>query len=144
MRSIILETATRVLKPVLLVASILILLRGHDNPGGGFAGGLLAAGAFAMKKFAGGPSAARAALPVDLHILIGAGAGMVGVSALLPLLLGAPILTAQSIEIPLVPTAFTSTVLLFDAGVYCIVLGTVLVALLTFAEEEDGAVGEGE
>lgn len=52
MDSIILRTAARYLMPLFLLFSVIILLRGHNAPGGGFIGGLLAAGAFVFYAIA--------------------------------------------------------------------------------------------
>jgi len=59
MKSLILSTATRVLAPVILLLSVFVFLRGHNAPGGGFVGGLLAATAFALIEKAEGLAAAR-------------------------------------------------------------------------------------
>ena len=54
MNSIILRTATRFMLPLLILFSIVVLLRGHNQPGGGFVGGLLATSAFALYAMAFG------------------------------------------------------------------------------------------
>ena len=73
MTSLILRTATRVLMPLLLLYGLFLFLRGHNSPGGGFAGGLVVAAAYALHSFAFGVTAARRALLVDPSRLIGAG-----------------------------------------------------------------------
>ena len=65
MNSLILSTATRVLVPLILVLSVFVFFRGHNEPGGGFIGGLLAATAFALLEKAEGLAAARRALRFD-------------------------------------------------------------------------------
>ncbi|MCS6954164.1 MAG: Na+/H+ antiporter subunit B [Bryobacterales bacterium] len=137
MRSLILVTASRYLAPLLLAASVWILLRGHNEPGGGFAGGLLASAAFALKVVSNGVAAARRALRVDPHWLLGAGLLTALTSGLPALLAGRPFLTAGWIAVPL-PAAGSwdaGTVLWFDAGVYLVVLGAVLLIVFTLAEE---------
>ena len=59
MDSLILRTATRLLLSLMLLFSFFILLRGHNEPGGGFIGGLVAASAFALHSIAFGPRALR-------------------------------------------------------------------------------------
>lgn len=54
MNSVILATVSRLLTGVLLVFSVFLLLRGHNLPGGGFSGGLVAASAFVLFAFANG------------------------------------------------------------------------------------------
>jgi multicomponent Na+:H+ antiporter subunit B len=69
MNSLILSAATRFLAPLMLAYSLFILLRGHNEPGGGFIGGLIAAVAFALYAKAEGTDAARRALRVDPSML---------------------------------------------------------------------------
>ena len=65
MTSLILRTATRALMPLLLLYGLFLLLRGHNAPGGGFAGGLVVAAAYALHAFAYGVDAARRAVIID-------------------------------------------------------------------------------
>jgi hypothetical protein len=75
MNSLILSTATRFLAPLIVLISIFVLLRGHNEPGGGFIGGLLGAIAFALIEKARGVAAARRAMRVDPMALAGVGLG---------------------------------------------------------------------
>lgn len=137
MRSVILETTTRLLMGLLLVFSAFLLLRGHNLPGGGFAGGLVAATAFALKSLASGPAAARTALHVDPHTLIGVGLLITLISGLFGLPSGLPFLTGtwDFTEIPVIGKL--GTPLLFDVGVYIVVTGITLVIIFTLAESEE-------
>jgi multicomponent Na+:H+ antiporter subunit B len=133
---ILLETA-RLLTPLLLLTSVLVLLRGHDNPGGGFVGGLLAAAAFTLQAIGRGISSARRALRIDPHQLIGIGLLVAIASGVPALLHGASFMTGQTrtFRAPLMGEFTLSTVLVFDIGVYAVVLGTVLLIVFTLAEE---------
>jgi multicomponent Na+:H+ antiporter subunit B len=131
MSSLILRTAARVLMPLLLLYGIFLLLRGHNAPGGGFAGGLVVAAAYSLSSFAFGPAAARRALIVDPSRLIGAGLLLALGSGLLPVLGGKPFLTAQWLS----PAMGLGTPLTFDLGVFCVVIGVVLT--MTFMLGED-------
>ena len=85
MTSLILRTATRVLMPLLVLFALFMLLRGHNEPGGGFVAGLVVAAAFALHGFTFGVAAARRALIVDPETLLGIGllvALLTGVAAL--------------------------------------------------------------
>jgi hypothetical protein len=62
MNTLIFRTIAPLLTVVMLVFSVFILLRGHNEPGGGFIGGLIAASALAIYGMAAGPEAARRAL----------------------------------------------------------------------------------
>ncbi len=134
----ILQAAARILVGMLLVFSLFMLLRGHNAPGGGFIGGLLAAAAVALLAISHGVATARralriaplrvAALGVGAALLAGAlsfAAGRAPFSGLW-LLLGAD---GGGKGLPI------STVLLFDIGVWLVVLGAV--SALVFALEEE-------
>lgn len=137
MNSLILVEASRLLKPLLMVVSVLVLLRGHNEPGGGFVGGLLAAAAFSLQAISSGVAAARRALRIDPHILIGLGLAVALTSGLPALWRGEPFMTGQVAHVPLpvLGSVRLSTVLQFDVGVYLVVLGTVLLIIFTLAEE---------
>ena len=131
MSSLILRTAAQVLMPLLLLYGIFLLLRGHNAPGGGFAGGLVVAAAYSLGSFAFGPTAARRALIVDPSRLISFGLLLALGSGLLPVLAGKPFLTA----LWLAPAMGLGTPLTFDIGVFCVVVGVVLTMILTLSEE---------
>jgi multicomponent Na+:H+ antiporter subunit B len=131
MTSLILRTATRVLMPLLLLFGIFLLLRGHNAPGGGFAGGLVVAAAYALDSFAFGSAAARRALLVDPSRLIGTGLLLALGSGLLPLLFGRKFLTSLWFS----TEAGLGTPLLFDTGVFLVVVGVVLTMTFTLLEE---------
>ncbi|MEW5979294.1 MAG: Na+/H+ antiporter subunit B [Acidobacteriota bacterium] len=132
MTSLILVTATQLLQPLLLLVSIFVLLRGHNEPGGGFAGGLLAASAFALQGITSSFASARRVLRVEPQILIGAGLLVAACSGLISLVLNRPFMTGYWVVTGVVPLG---TVLLFDIGVYLVVFGTVLIILFTLAED---------
>jgi multisubunit Na+/H+ antiporter MnhB subunit len=135
--SLILQASTRVLLPVLLLFSVFLLLRGHNDPGGGFTGGLVAAAAFALYAIAYDAESARRALRVEPQLLIGAGLLLAVGSGLVGLLAGDPFLTAKwaAVDLPGFGHIELSTVLLFDVGIYLVVLGVTLVIILSLAEE---------
>ena len=137
MRGLILRTATTWLMPVLLLFSLFLLLRGHNEPGGGFAGGLVAAAAFVLLSVSSGVKVARGALPVDPRSLIGVGLlTMIASGVIAPLLYGEPYLTSHWWALPVGDYEIAvGTPLLFDLGVYLGVAGTVL--LIVFSLEED-------
>lgn len=138
MTSLILKTATRPLVALMLLFSIYMLLRGHNEPGGGFIGGLIAAIGFALYAIAHGAAAARRALRVDPRVIAIVGLGVAIVAGVWPALTGDPLFTGKwwflgdyegGSGLPL------STVLLFDIGVYLVVVGAVLTLVLALEEE---------
>lgn len=137
MSSLILARTSEFFKPLLLVVSIVILLRGHHEPGGGFVGGLLAAAAFSLEAIAKGFAAARRSLRVEPHALLGVGLLTALGSGVVAMASGAPLLTARwaHFPLPLLGEVKVSTVLLFDTGIYLVVLGTVMLMIFTLGEE---------
>ncbi|WP_115685811.1 Na+/H+ antiporter subunit A [Corynebacterium senegalense] len=132
-RSIMVDVVTRLLFPAMMMLSLYFFFGGHNAPGGGFAGGLVAALAFSLRYLAGGRREIEEALPVDPAKLLGTGLIVSGATALAPMLWGYPPLTTGYVEpeLPLIgPVAITSA-LLFDAGVYLIVIGLIMQILTT-------------
>ncbi len=134
-QSLILSTATRYLLPLLLLFSFFLLLRGHNEPGGGFVGGLVAAAAFALYALAMDVKAAREILKVDPRVLIAVGVLTAASSGVLSLLTGKPFLTALWLKQPLPVLGKVGTPLLFDVGVYLLVLGVTLMIIFALVEE---------
>ena len=134
--SLILQTGTRLLQMLLLLFSVFMLLRGHNEPGGGFVGGLLAAGAFALYMLAYDVQAARRALRVNPLTLVGVGLLIAAASGAAALLVGRPFLTGLWHAKPIPGIGKVSTVLAFDIGVYLVVVGTALLIVFTLAETE--------
>lgn len=132
--TIILNTAARFLMPLQLMFSVFLLLRGHDEPGGGFIAGLVAAGAFTLYLFAFGVSATKEVLRmVDPRDLIGAGL-LLGMISIVPAwFMGQPFFTAQWWTVPVIDFK-ASTPLIFDVGVYLAVLGSVTGMVMALME----------
>jgi multicomponent Na+:H+ antiporter subunit B len=136
-RSIVLTVVGRGLYPALLLASVLLLLRGHNDPGGGFIGGMVAVAATALRAVSAGSGRATAAHPGGPLRVAALGVGLAAASGLPALVAGLPFLTHLWWGGP-VPL---STVLVFDAGVYLVVWGALggivarMIALDEVAEE---------
>jgi multicomponent Na+:H+ antiporter subunit B len=124
-RPVMLEALSGPLYVVILAASLWVLLRGHNEPGGGFIGGLIAVAASILWAVAHGSRAAARRLPLrDPLRLAAAGVLLAGASGLPALWLGSAYLTHPWITLPLGPASLPlSTVLLFDLGVYLCVWG---------------------
>ncbi len=136
MNSLILRTASRYLLVVLVVFSVFILLRGHNEPGGGFIGGLLTAGGLALYGLANGSEAVRRLVRIDPRSLIGAGLLCALVAALAGPIAGRPLLTGLWAKDPVPGIGKVSTVLLFDVGVHLAVVGAIYLILVSLAEED--------
>jgi len=137
MKSLILRTATRFLVSLILVFSVYLLFRGHNSPGGGFSGALVAATGFALYIMAEGTESLRKAIRIDPRRLIIFGMGLSMITGLMALISDKPFLTG--LWWIFTDNADNSgpaigTPLLFDISVYAIVLGTILTLILTLEE----------
>lgn len=137
MTSLILSAATRFLLPLLLLFSIFVLLRGHNEPGGGFVGGLIAASAFALLAIATDVRTARRTLRLDPRTLIAIGLTAALASGIIALFYDLPFMTGLwvTFENPWFEELKVGTPLLFDAGVYLVVFGVTLTIIFSLAEE---------
>lgn len=136
MPSLILQTASRLLQPLLLLISVFLLIRGHNEPGGGFVGGLMAAAAFALYAIAYDVPFARRALRIEPHVLIGGGLLCAMGSGVIAMAMGQPFLTSRWTSLDWEAIHFAlGTPLLFDVGVYAVVLGVTTAIVFTLREE---------
>ncbi|OBG00282.1 Na+/H+ antiporter subunit A [Mycolicibacter sinensis] len=138
-RSLVLEVASRVIFPLIMVVSVYFLFAGHNNPGGGFAGGLAAGLALALRYLAGGRYELGETLPLDSGKILGVGLSLVGGTALASLFVGAPALSSAAITftLPVLGQAKLVTSLFFDVGVYLVVVGMVLDVLRSLGARLD-------
>lgn len=138
-RSILLEVVIRLLFHAVVVVSVFILFAGHNAPGGGFAGGLVAGLALAGRYLAGGRYELGAAAPVDAGRLLGVGLLLAAGTAVAPLFFGAHALTSAWFEatVPLLGHIEFTTSTIFDVGVYLVVIGMVLDVLRSLGAEVD-------
>jgi len=138
-RSLLLEVIVRVLFHTVIVSSIYLLFAGHNLPGGGFAGGLVAGMALVMRYIAGGRFELGAAAPTDAGRLLGAGMVLAVGCAILPLFFGeAPLnSTLFEAEVPVLGHIEFVTSTIFDIGVYLVVIGLVLDVLRSLGAEVD-------
>jgi len=135
MTSTILQTATRVLMPLLLLFAVFLLLRGHNHPGGGFVAALVVASSFVLYSIAFGVDAARRALLVRPATLLGAGLAVALLSGLPAVISGHPFMTAKWSEVRVGPQAVAiGTPLIFDVGVFLAVVGVVVTIVFTLAQ----------
>jgi multicomponent Na+:H+ antiporter subunit B len=137
MSSVIVQTATRALQPLLLLFAIYLLVAGHHEPGGGFVGGLVAAVAVTLHAIAFGAPSARRALRADPRTLAGAGLVLALAAVWAGPLAGAPPMKGLWAPTPGGTAIELGTPVLFDAGVFLIVMGATLAAVLALSEEEE-------
>jgi multicomponent Na+:H+ antiporter subunit B len=137
MNTLILRTVAPVVTSLMVLFSIFVLLRGHNEPGGGFIGGLIAVSALAIYGIAYGVTAVRRAIMFHPLSLAGAGLLLSMLSGLVSIAAGVPFMTGLwvypslfGVEIPL------STVMSFDIGVYLVVVGAITSIALALEERE--------
>ncbi|QRV02315.1 Na+/H+ antiporter subunit A [Arcanobacterium phocisimile] len=138
-RSVIVEVGTRLIFHAILIVSLFYLFSGHNLPGGGFAGGLLAGIALVLRYIAGGRYELGATIPLHPGHLMGAGMVIAAIAALAPLAAGGTILQTASIEfvMPMFGQVKLATALFFDIGVYVAVVGLSLDIVRSLGAEID-------
>ena len=137
MNTLILRTVAPVVTSLMVLFSIFVLLCGHNEPGGGFIGGLIAVSALAIYGIAYGVTAVRRAIMFHPLSIAGAGLLLSMFSGLVSIAAGVPFMTGLwvypnlfGVEIPL------STVMSFDIGVYLVVVGAITSIALALEERE--------
>jgi len=137
--TVILHTAALFIMPLQLMFSVFLLFRGHDEPGGGFIGGLVAASAFVLYAFSFGAKPTRRILSAAPRDLLAAGLLLALASTIPAFIAGQPLLTAHWWELPLPGGGYLklSTPLIFDIGVYAAVLGTIMTFVINLMESDE-------
>ena len=137
MSTLIFRTIAPYLAALMVLCSIFVLLRWHNQPGGGFIGGLIAASALAIYGIAYGVEAVRRALVVHPNTLAGFGLTIAGLAGVMSVLASKPFLTGRwylpvvgGVKLPI------SNVLVFDVGVYFVVVGSVAAIALALEESD--------
>ncbi len=127
-RSVIFEVVTRLLFHTVVVFSIYLLFSGHNDPGGGFAAGLVTGLALMVRYLAGGRYELDEAAPIDAGVLIGLGLFVATLSGLVPMAFGGVVLQSAVIDLdlPVLGELHIVTSLVFDVGVYLVVVGLML------------------
>ncbi|MFN7104349.1 MAG: Na+/H+ antiporter subunit B [Pseudorhizobium sp.] len=138
MNTLILRTVAPTITALMLVFSVFVLLRGHNEPGGGFIGGLIAASALAIYGIACGVSAVRSAIRFHPMAIAGFGLLVATLSGIVSVFAGVPFMTGLwiypsffGVELPL------ATVISFDVGVYFVVVGSIGSIALALEEREN-------
>ena len=130
--SLILHYSGRIILPLAMLFSIYLYLRGHNAPGGGFVGGLVAAAGLTVYALPRGSRCLRRLLVLSPPSLAGLGVLCAMASGLPALGLGQSFLTHQWSDH--LPALVAGTPVLFDLGVYLVVIGSVLTFLSLYLE----------
>ncbi len=137
MNTLIFRTVAPVITSLMLLFSIFVLLRGHNEPGGGFIGGLIAVSALAVYGIAFGVETVRRAIVFHPLSIAGFGLLLATLSGIISVFFGVPFMTGlwvypslAGVEVPL------ATVISFDIGVYLVVVGGFTSIALALEERE--------
>ncbi len=138
-RSVILDTCVRAEFHTLLLISLYLLFAGHNRPGGGFAGGLVASCAVALRYVAGGDEGVRRVVRLDPPVVLGVGLLLALGTGVTPLLLGDALFESAILALhpPVLGTVKVTSVLFFDICVYVVVVGMTLFLLEQLGGADD-------
>ncbi len=138
-RSPIVDTTASLIFHSAIVLSLYLLFVGHNQPGGGFVGGLVAGAAVTVRYVAGGIDDVRSLSRLQPWTILGGGLVLASTAALVPLIAGAEVMESGVLELdlPLFGHLKVGSTLVFDAGVYAVVVGLVLMVFEGVGDETD-------
>ncbi|WP_411345428.1 Na+/H+ antiporter subunit A [Paenibacillus sp. WLX1005] len=134
---VILATGTKVIVFIILTFALYLFFAGHNNPGGGFIGGLMAASALILLALAFNVELARRVVPIDYRDLIATGLGIAYLTGIGSFLFGMPFLshTFAYVELPFLGKTELATAMIFDLGVFLTVIGVTMIIILQIGED---------
>ncbi|MFA1820485.1 Na(+)/H(+) antiporter subunit B [Virgibacillus oceani] len=137
--NVMLHTLVRIVSFVVLAFSIYLFFAGHNDPGGGFVGGLMTAAGFVLLYLAFDMKTLKKALPFNFDFIIGGGILIALITGIASMLFGFPIFTQffEYFQVPFLGEIELTTALPFDLGVYLTVVGAALLIILTIAEDDN-------
>ncbi|MGO4887269.1 Na(+)/H(+) antiporter subunit B [Anaerobacillus sp. MEB173] len=135
---VILQTVTKAVTFIILTFSVYVFFAGHHNPGGGFIGGLMTAGAIVLLLLAFDLKTVKKILPFDYKKIIAIGLVFAVGTGAGSFFFGVPFLTQtfDYFNLPLLGKTELATALLFDIGVYLVVIAVTLTIIQTIGEDE--------
>jgi len=127
----ILRTVTRFAVPLTLVVSVVIFLQGHNLPGGGFIAGLVAGVALILQYLASGVGWTEQRMRLSYLPLVGLGLGLAALTGFGSWFFERPFLTSAHghLHLPVIGDIELASAMLFDVGVFCTVVGAVMLIL---------------
>ncbi|WP_428389976.1 MnhB domain-containing protein [Mucisphaera sp.] len=137
MSSLILRVCMRLILPIGLVFALYMAFKGHNEPGGGFIGGLMAAATLAIFRMSCGPNELDKLLPCHPRVLVSAGLAIAILTAVAPLLVGDAFLQSYltDIYLPFGDKIHIASAMFFDVGVFLVVVGICIGMIGRFSEE---------
>jgi multicomponent Na+:H+ antiporter subunit A len=136
-RIVSIDVAGQLVFHVVVVVSVFVLFVGHNQPGGGFVGGLLFSAAVALRYVTGGIDEVRSLFRFKPWTVLGCGLLLASAVAAAPLVVGHPLerTAYRSVHLPVFGKVGLSSALVFDLGVYLVVVGVVLMVIEAFGED---------
>ncbi|MFN3166799.1 MAG: MnhB domain-containing protein [Phycisphaeraceae bacterium] len=137
MSSMILRTANGIIFPLTLLFALYMALKGHNYPGGGFIGGLIAAVALVLFRMSHGRDAMYRLMPIHPRVIIAVGLTLATITAVVPLFFGLPLLTSRApyVDFGVGEPVHLPTALWFDLGVLLVVVGVSVGMIVRLGEE---------
>ncbi|MDM5230050.1 Na(+)/H(+) antiporter subunit B [Lysinibacillus pakistanensis] len=135
---VIIQFTAKIVFFIIFFFSIHIFLAGHYTPGGGFVGGLLTSSAIVLLVLAFDLNTVRHVLPINYTYLTAIGLLLALATAAFPMFLGKPFFTHffDYFNLPLLGKQSLHTAMLFDSGVYLVVVGVTMTIIQTIGEDE--------
>ena len=140
MTSVLFRTAARLIVPLTLIFAAYVALKGHNSPGGGFIGGLMASVALILYRLAHGPDALLKLMPFHPRGLVALGLAIAYLTAIVPMCFGQPLLTSLVIDqfyIGFGQSIHFASAVFFDVGVLMVVIGVTVGMIARLNEEVD-------
>ena len=136
--NLILQTTVKIAVFAILLFSVSIFLGGHYSPGGGFVGGLMTAAAFILLLLVYDLKTLAAVLPFDFKLVIASGLLIAALTVSGTFFFGKPLMTHvfEYVDLPILGHISLHTAVLFDLGVYLVVVGTAMTIIQTIGESE--------
>jgi multicomponent Na+:H+ antiporter subunit A len=142
-RLVVVDVSVRVIFHAVMVGSVYFLFVGHNQPGGGFVGGLTAGAAIGLRYVAGGIDEVRTLSRFAPWTILGAGLLVAVLTAATPLAFGDSVLSSAQfdLDLPLLGEVHVTSALLFDIGVYLVIVGLVLMVFEAFGDDVEPLEG---
>lgn len=132
---VVLRTITKIVVFILLTFGFYLFLAGHNNPGGGFIGGLIFSSAFLLMFLAFDVKQVLVSLPIDFRILMIIGSLVSFTMAIIPMFFGKPFLYQAEayVTLPILGEVHLTTITVFEAGIVLAVVGVVVTVMLSIS-----------
>jgi multisubunit Na+/H+ antiporter MnhB subunit len=136
-RLVTIDVSVRIVFAAVMVGSLWLLFAGHNQPGGGFVGGIVAGAAVSLRYVSGGLPEVRRLSRGRPWMVLGAGLLLAVVTAIAPLLFGGAVLEVGAFELdpPVLGHIKVSSALVFDTGVYVAVIGLAMMVFESFGDD---------